>query len=300
MCACPRVGRYYVQGRRDLANSPPTQNNNNLSDASSRPSSPTIDHPFVPREEDRRGDGRIGAGRSLADDDVVPRQESRSRSSSSSSSSRGWHRVLKDAPLGRGGRGLEAIVTTLVRGAAVDQVVWARMLPSRSTDTPRAVGEALGSSPLIEAIEAIDSTRSLDVPGAIRYWVLLLAPDDDDDDDETGGASRRRAAVLKGMKGVVRDAGGTWHDDEDDCTYDAIDPRVAISFVVLVEGRRPSPSPSWTSGGTTLLPDFGPFHESFLDLEDRLLDECDEYWVDNEAGELGEEEEDDGNGGPGH
>ena len=66
-----------VQGRRDLANSPPTQNNNNLSDASSRPSSPAIDHPFVPREEDRRGDGRIpppGAGRSLADDDVVPRQ----------------------------------------------------------------------------------------------------------------------------------------------------------------------------------------------------------------------------------
>ena len=95
-------------------------------------------------------------------------------------SSRGWHRVPKDAPLGRGCRGLEAIVTTLVRGAAVDPVIWARTLPSRSTDAPydddderdndderdddgsgregEQSGEASGSSPPIEAMEAIDST----------------------------------------------------------------------------------------------------------------------------------------------
>ena len=86
----------------------------------------------------------------------------------------------------------------------------------------------------------------------------MLAPDDDDDNNETGGrvgGGHRRAEVLEGMEGILRDAGrhlacvvtGLSPDnDEDDCTYDAIDPRVAISFVVLVEGRRPSPSPSRT------------------------------------------------------
>ncbi|KAL3827605.1 hypothetical protein ACHAXA_002102 [Cyclostephanos tholiformis] len=44
----------------------------------------------------------------------------------------------------------------------------------------------------------------------------------------------------------------------------------------------------------TLLPDFAAFHESFLDLEDRLLDECDEYWVDDDEGTEEEEEERDG------
>lgn len=73
-------------------------------------------------------------------------------------------------------------MTTLVRGAAVDPVIWARTLPSRSTNVPyddddderdddgsgregEQSGEASGSSPPIEAIEAIDST-----PPSSEQW----------------------------------------------------------------------------------------------------------------------------------
>jgi hypothetical protein len=130
--------------------------------------------------------------------------------------------------------------------------------------------------------------------------------------------------VLDAMGGVVRDAGrhlaritspstslsyslcaGGGNDDDDpDCPDDrddAIDPKVAITFVILVERRRRRQcSYSYSSPtlpvGMELLPDFSAFHESFLDLEDRLLDECDEYWADND--EDAEQDEEDGDGCP--
>ncbi|KAL3786127.1 hypothetical protein ACHAW5_001215 [Stephanodiscus triporus] len=286
-------------------------------------------HSFVPGR--RTGGGRAdpAAGRSLADDDVVPRQcRDRDR--------RRRHRCAGGiSPEGRaprpGGRGLKAIVHALVRGAAVDPVIWARTLPSRSTDAlyddddderdddglgreGEQSGEASGSSPPIEAIEAIDSTRrwsenfvrrlglcpwagsSLDVPGAIRYWVLLLARDDGRrrrrEGGRVGGAGGRqysRAPGTRRDRSVPRRWPGRLHVRRDRSEGRDLLRRAC-------RGRRPSPSPSRTSGGTTLLPDFGFYHESFLDLEDRLLDKCDEYWVDNEAREPGRGGRDDGNG----
>jgi hypothetical protein len=125
---------------------------------------------------------------------------------------------------------------------------------------------------------------------------------------------RRRATVLDAMEGVVRDAGmhlagitTTSSVDDADYYYDAIDPKVAISFVILVERRRrrrrhrPSSSPAAdgaTPGGgsATVMPDFADFHEYFLDFEDRLLDECDGYWEEEEEEVQEEEEEEDEDG----
>ena len=58
-------------------------------------------------------------------------------------------------------------------------------------------------------------------------------------------------------------------EEEEDCErMDRIDPSVAISFVILAS----------KSSTPELLPDFDTFHDFFIDLEDGLLDECDEYW----------------------
>jgi hypothetical protein len=61
----------------------------------------------------------------------------------------------------------------------------------------------------------------------------------------------------------------------------SIDASVAISFVILVPTKSnvsaASPTISWKNS-IDVLPGFESFHDYFLDLEDRLLDECDEYW----------------------
>jgi hypothetical protein len=59
--------------------------------------------------------------------------------------------------------------------------------------------------------------------------------------------------------------------------FDVIDPSVAISFVILVEQRA--------------LP-FVAFHEYFIELEDKLLDECDIYHSNDETSQKEEEKED--------
>jgi hypothetical protein len=99
---------------------------------------------------------------------------------------------------------------------------------------------------------------------------------------------KRRAAILEQMEGIVRDAGKhlmqittspSSKEGEYNNAFDAIDPSVAISFVILVE--QPS------------LP-FVAFHEYFIDLEEKLLDECDAYDDDETSQEEDEKEDDDG------
>jgi len=142
--------------------------------------------------------------------------------------------------------------------------------------------------PPMEALQAIQATHrwadnfvrqlhlcpwagsSLDKAGAICYWALLV----DEEDEER--------VVLNKMEEIVREAGvqltlATSDDNEEDGEDDnnnggRIDPSVAISFIVLVPMKRS------TKSNNNALPDFGSFHEFFIDLEDRLLDECDDYW----------------------
>lgn len=96
---------------------------------------------------------------------------------------------------------------------------------------------------------------------------------DDEEDDER--------VVLDKMEDIVREAGvqltlATSNDNNKDDNGERgggrIDPSVAISFIVLVPIKR------GTNSNCNALPDFGSFHEFFIDLEDRLLDECDDYW----------------------
>jgi hypothetical protein len=141
--------------------------------------------------------------------------------------------------------------------------------------------------PPLEALQAIQATyrwadkfvrqlnlcpwagSSLDKPGAICYWALLI----DDNEDER--------MIFDKMEEIVREAGvqlalATTSDDDDDDEEKEdngrIDPSVAISFIVLV------PMGGSTTNNKYALPNFGNFHEFFINLEDRLLDECDDYW----------------------
>eukprot|EP00986_Skeletonema_menzelii_P008389 scaffold3511_cov146-Skeletonema_menzelii.AAC.13 len=98
------------------------------------------------------------------------------------------------------------------------------------------------------------------------------------------------------MEEIVREAGvqltlaTTRGGDGEEEDGGRIDPSVAISFIVLVP-----------MNGRDALPDFGSFHEFFIDLEDRLLDECDDYWDaldaadEDDNGEVDEDEETKGN-----
>ena len=157
-----------------------------------------------------------------------------------------------------------------------------------------------------EALEAIQATHrwssnfvrnlqlcpwagsSLDTIGAIRYWVLLIDEDNDglcnnrNDDDSIYARDVHMQTILKSMEDVVRDAGehlGQITSSRGEEYIDPIDPSVAISFIILVDkaSNNANSSPD-LSPAPSSLPDFGTFHEYFLDLEDRLLDECDEYW----------------------
>ena len=141
------------------------------------------------------------------------------------------------------------------------------------------------TSPPIEALQAIQATHrwsdkfvcqlnlcpwarnSLDEPNAICYWVLLIDEEHDD------------GIILDKMEEIVREAGvqltlATSDDETEEDGGQIIDPSVAISFIVLV------PMNGRANGNNNYSDaiDFGSFHEFFIDLEDRLLDECDDYW----------------------
>ncbi|KAL3779030.1 hypothetical protein HJC23_011469 [Cyclotella cryptica] len=101
--------------------------------------------------------------------------------------------------------------------------------------------------------------------------------------------------MFEGVEHIVRAAGrqlelitaensasceeGNLSDIENN--FKSIDASVAISFVILVPTKSnvsdASPLNTWESS-MDLLPDFESFHDYFLDLEDRLLDECDAFW----------------------
>ena len=152
--------------------------------------------------------------------------------------------------------------------------------PSSQTIHTNNSSSSSSSSPPIEALQAIQATHrwadkfvrqlnlcpwagsSLDKPGAIGYWAILIEEEDDDE-----------GMILDKMEEIVREAGvqlslATTSKYED--VGQIIDPSVAISFIILVPMGR-------TSNNKSSLPNFGNHHEFFIDLEDRLLDECDDY-----------------------
>jgi hypothetical protein len=147
--------------------------------------------------------------------------------------------------------------------------------------------------PPIEAIHAIEATyrwatnfvrglnlcpwagASIDNPGAICYWVLLIDEDDDRREEEVD--------VLDKMEEIIREAGvqltlatTSSTTNSDDHGHITIDPSVAISFVILAP--KTAAAGKETTNYYHHLPSFENFHEFFIDLEDRLLDECDDYW----------------------
>jgi hypothetical protein len=128
---------------------------------------------------------------------------------------------------------------------------------------------------------------SLDTCGAMRYWIILV----DHDTSNQSKLAEKWQNVLEVMEQIVRKAGmqieqitTTTSEDDSKQQMKPIDASVAISFVVLVP----------TQQSQNVLPDFETFHEYFLDLEDRLLDECDEYWDTVADGEIDETEVPDG------
>eukprot|EP00804_Cyclotella_cryptica_P014898 CCRYP_017898-RA/>CCRYP_017898-RA protein AED:0.06 eAED:0.06 QI:0/-1/0/1/-1/1/1/0/333 len=133
---------------------------------------------------------------------------------------------------------------------------------------------------------------SLDTVGAIRYWVLSV---DEYEGSSGGELGQKWSRMFEGVEHIVRAAGrqlelitaensasceeGNLSDIENN--FKSIDASVAISFVILVPTKSnvsdASPLNTWESS-MDLLPDFESFHDYFLDLEDRLLDECDAFW----------------------
>lgn len=246
-------------------------------------------------------------------------------------SSQEWHHFPSSNSTIIDERGCDAFVTTLDINdedkLIIDPIIWGRTFKqpcSRSNDdvsTKKSESALTMAYPPIEAIEAIESTRrwsenfvrklklcpwagsSIDTPGGIRYWVALVRENGGGDNDQSdndqsdnddnkrgrrakGREAKRRAAILDQMEGIVRDAGRhlmqittspSSKGGEYNNAFDVIDPSVAISFVILVEQRS--------------LP-FVAFHEYFIDLEEKLLEECDVY-VDDETIQEEEEKEDD-------
>ena len=224
-------------------------------------------------------------------------------------SSEEWHHIPRDILLNNRvnkdiARGCDAIVNKLnMNDNTLDQYVWARTFQSQfanirydiqNDDTSiHQSHDDISTMPPIQAIEAIEATHrwsenfvrqlslcpwcpsSLDTVGAIRYWVLLV--DDDVNDDDI----QNNKIILDTMKDIVRDAGKHLEQitaSADDNLLDTIDPSVAISFVLLVSLKS---SNSLSQQPNHL--EFGTFYDFFLNLEDKLLDECDEYWeqIDN-------------------
>ena len=126
--------------------------------------------------------------------------------------------------------------------------------------------------PPIETINAIESTRrwsenfvrklklcpwagsSIDVPGGIRYWVVMVRENgggdndlSDNEDNKRGRRAKereakRRTAILYHVECIVRDAGRhlmqitttpSSNGGEYNNAFDVIDPSVAIAFVIL-------------------------------------------------------------------
>lgn len=111
------------------------------------------------------------------------------------------------------------------------------------------------------------AASSLDTLGAIRYWVLLI-----DDYTHDNSDVRNENVVLHHMEQMVREAGVQLEQitQPNSENMKPIDPSAAISFVIC--------APYNSSCGDDIEVEFEPFHEFFIDLEDRLLDECDDYW----------------------
>ncbi|KAL7465355.1 hypothetical protein ACHAXS_005681 [Conticribra weissflogii] len=169
------------------------------------------------------------------------------------------------------------------------------------------------SLPPMEALEAMEATyrwasnfvrplhlcpwagSSLDTPGAMRYWVVLLDSNEDSNDNESNMMEVQRQRIIEK---AVREAGIhlrqiTSSSDGNLNDENAIDPSVAISFVIIVP-RVQSPSTLSSSPLPSMdrsilidiLQSFDSFYEFFLDLEDRLLDECDNYWDETEENNI--------------
>lgn len=121
------------------------------------------------------------------------------------------------------------------------------------------------------------AASSLDTFGAIRYWILLV------DDNTHGGHDGHdddvwyENIVFHHMERMVHEAGVQLeqitqpNSEKIECdTKKSIDPSAAISFVIC------APYNSSCRDDTDV--SFESFHEFFVDLEDQLLDECDDYW----------------------
>jgi hypothetical protein len=179
--------------------------------------------------------------------------------------------------------GCDAIVTKLnATDGTLQPYKWLRSIDDSSSNEIAALMAAERTSdtshhptanPPEEALAAIEATHrwaanfvrplhlcpwagsSLDTRGAIRYWVLLS-------DASNDRSSANNDDVFGAMTSLIRAAGVQLEQITSEPK--AIDASVAISFVILVP--------------TNVQSDFEPFHDFFLDLEDSLLDECDEYW----------------------
>ena len=243
------------------------------------------------------------------------KESSRRQNISEISSSSEWYHVPRNSLLHKHDedakqimRGCDAIVTTLnINDNKLQPGIWARTFHPQSTNELHALtqqdGMSSSTSVPIEAIEAIEITHrwssnfvrqlalcpwagsSLDTLGAIRYWVLLVHHDEDTPVIRKSQYNKN-AAIFERMEDVIREASEhlkqiTSRTSRDDNGIDRVDPSVAISFVILVDTTTPTSSeptsPSQQVTSTQLLPDFSSFYQFSLNLEDRLLDECDEY-----------------------
>jgi len=165
------------------------------------------------------------------------------------------------------------------------------------------------SPPPKEALEAIEATHrwasnfvrplrlcpwagsSLDTPGAMRYWVVVLDSNVDNSDNELNAVEVQWQRIIEG---TVREAGRhlqqiTSFSERNVDDEVVIDPSVAIAFVIIISRKKSSSILSLSSlqlmersSPQEMRLSFDSFHEFFLDLEDRLLDECDVYWDDAE------------------
>ena len=186
-------------------------------------------------------------------------------------------------------------VVTCVGVDRDDESTFVRLL--RPVESRQSASDAIFRSagnqvPPRSAVEAIEATQrwssnfvrrlnlcpwagqSLDTHGAMRFWVLLVGGDD----GEELIFDRLHRTIRMAGEHLVSIAAPASEDDPTGRI--AVDPSAAISFVILARVDDNVPDPPT---------DFGSFYETFLHLEDRLLDECDVYWDtngDESGGEL--------------
>lgn len=175
--------------------------------------------------------------------------------------------------------GCDAVVTTLdAHNAITKRDCWLRSIDAMtSNDIKSLIDTSLehAAMPPKEALTAIVATHrwaanfvrplqlcpwagsSLDTDGAIRYWVVLFDASNVMESEE----------IFDEMERVAGQAGRHLEQITSVGT-NPIDAAAAISFVILAP----------MNADMLMFPDFVSFHEFFLDLEDRLLDECDTYW----------------------